>query len=152
MEPLEHSDLCPVAVVDASMDTFLGSLRIESQITDYIAFVVLFMAANAGGIPAPKDRAGKMFWAVWMLVAVFQWLATLFSLLMVCVAYFMLRQDYSACMTEFNHGMAMLDVVSFATFIFQVPGCSRVSFCCLLGCVLTCVAVGCSLSFSQNRW
>ena len=75
--------VCPVELVDQSMDAFFGSLRIESQFSGYVGVKILFVAANQGGIPDPKDSAGTMFWAMWMFVAGLQYAITLLSLLMV---------------------------------------------------------------------
>ena len=119
------SDICPVEVVDHSMETFFGSLRIESQFSDYVGVLWLFIAANQGGIPRPKFgdnsgiTAGTLFWGMWMFVAILQYYITLISLMMVMVAYFAMRRQYGDCMEEWDYNMKIMDVVSLGTFSFQ---------------------------------
>ena len=58
---------------------------------------------------------------MWLFVAVCQWLVTFSSLVMVIIAYSVVRTDYSQCMIGFSGkpGFKILDAVALGTFTYQ---------------------------------
>ena len=60
---------------------------------------------------------------MWLFVAVCQWLVTFSSLVMVIIAYSVVRTDYSQCMIGFSghpgFKIKILDAVALGTFTYQ---------------------------------
>ena len=78
--------------------------------------MIVGLLAYTGGIPTPKGRLGKAFFAVYVCITLAQVLQSFMALASFCAAWASFSSEHANCLMEWKHGHSYFTMVVYVTF------------------------------------